>query len=57
MHGYIFGKDIKPQKINRTIEVTDIAPSVAYRLRIRSPNASVGEILEELFKVIILTYR
>ncbi len=44
-----FGSDIKPQKINRTIEATEIAPSVAYRLRIRAPNAAQGEILQELF--------
>ncbi|ULB33851.1 MULTISPECIES: alkaline phosphatase family protein [Proteiniphilum] len=44
-----FGSDIKPQRINRTIEATEIAPSVAYRLRIRAPNAAKGEILEELF--------
>ena len=44
-----FGKDIKPQKINRTIEVTEIAPSVSYRLRIRAPNAAEGDILKELF--------
>ncbi len=44
-----FGKDIKPQKINRTIEATEIAPSVSYRLRIRAPNAANGEILKELF--------
>jgi Arylsulfatase A and related enzymes len=44
-----FGSNIKPQKINRTIEATEIAPSVAYRLRIRAPNAAEGEILEELF--------
>ena len=44
-----FGHDIKPQKINRTIEATEIAPSVAYRLRIRAPNAAQGEILQELF--------
>ena len=44
-----FGGDIKPQNINRTIEATEIAPSVAYRLRIRAPNAAQGEILQELF--------
>ena len=44
-----FGKDIKPQKINRTIKATEIAPSVSYRLRIRAPNASDGEILREMF--------
>jgi hypothetical protein len=45
-----FGNDIKPQKIERTIEATEIAPSVAYRLRIRAPNAARGEILGELFR-------
>ena len=45
-----FGSDIKPQKIERTIDATEIAPSVAYRLRIRAPNAASGEILDELFR-------
>ncbi|MDY9918901.1 Type I phosphodiesterase / nucleotide pyrophosphatase [Proteiniphilum saccharofermentans] len=45
-----FGSDIKPQRIERTIEATEIAPSVAYRLRIRAPNAAEGEILQELFR-------
>jgi hypothetical protein len=44
-----FGNDIMPQKIERTIEATEIAPSVAYRLRIRAPNAAEGKILGELF--------
>lgn len=44
-----FGSDIKPERINRTIEATEIAPSVAYRLRIRAPNAAKGEILKELY--------
>jgi hypothetical protein len=44
-----FGSDIKPQRINRTIEATEIAPSVSYRLRIRAPNAAQGEILKELY--------
>lgn len=45
-----FGNDIKPQKINRTIDATEIAPSVAYRLRIRAPNAARGEILKEFIR-------
>lgn len=45
-----FGADVKPQRIERTIEATEIAPSVAYRLRIRAPNAAEGEILKELFR-------
>jgi hypothetical protein len=44
-----FGNNIKPQKINRTINATEIAPSVSYRLRIRAPNAAQGDILQELF--------
>ncbi len=44
-----FGNDIKPQRINRTIDATAIAPSVSYRLRIRAPNAAAGMILEELY--------
>lgn len=44
-----FGSDIKPQKIERTIDATEVIPSVAYRLRIRAPNAASGKILKELF--------
>lgn len=45
-----FGTDIKPQRIERTINATEIAPSVAYRLRIRAPNAAEGKVLSELFR-------
>ena len=44
-----FGSSIKPQKVERVIDATEIAPSVSHRLRIRAPNAAVGNILEELF--------
>ncbi len=44
-----FGNHIKPQKIYRTIEATEIAPSVAHRLRIRAPNAAQETVLKELF--------
>ncbi|MPN39662.1 hypothetical protein SDC9_187190 [bioreactor metagenome] len=44
-----FGSDIKPQRVERTIDATEIAPSVAYRLRIRAPNAAKAKILVELF--------
>ena len=44
-----FGQNIKPQRIYRTIEATEIAPSVAYRLRIRAPNAAKANILKELY--------
>lgn len=44
-----FGNNIKPQIINRTIEATEIAPSITHRLRIRAPNAASSTVLKELF--------
>ncbi|MDO5664632.1 MAG: alkaline phosphatase family protein [Bacteroidia bacterium] len=44
-----FGNNIKPQKIYRVIDATEIAPSVSHRLRVRAPNAAKANILEELF--------
>lgn len=44
-----FGNNIKPQKINRVVDATEIAPSVTHRLRIRAPNAAKANILRELF--------
>ncbi|MGI6073932.1 MAG: alkaline phosphatase family protein [Fermentimonas sp.] len=44
-----FGNKIKPQRVYRTIDATEIAPSVSYRLRIRAPNAAKGDILQELY--------
>lgn len=44
-----FGNNLKPQKVNRIIDATEIAPSVTHRLRIRAPNASKSPILKELF--------
>ncbi len=43
-----FGNGIKAAKIKRTIKATEIAPSVSYIMRIRSPNASKDEALSEL---------
>ena len=43
-----FGNSIKPQRIERTIDATEIAPSVSHRLRIRAPNAATGSILKEM---------
>lgn len=45
-----FGYDIKPQKINRTINAREIAPTVSHILRIRSPNASSANVLNELIR-------
>ena len=44
-----FGNNLKPQKVNRVIDATEIAPSVTHRLRIRAPNASNSKVLQELF--------
>jgi hypothetical protein len=35
--------------VNRTIDATEIAPTVSYRLRIRAPNAAKAEILKEFY--------
>lgn len=43
-----FGSDVKPSKIKRTIKATEIAPTVSYIMRIRSPNAAKDEALSEL---------
>jgi len=43
-----FGNDIKPAKVKRTIKATEIAPSVSYIMRIRSPNAAKEQPLSEL---------
>lgn len=42
------GNDIKPARIKRTIKATEIAPTVSYIMRIRSPNAAKEEVLSEL---------
>lgn len=44
-----FGNHVKPGIVNRTIDATEIAPTIAYRLRIRAPNAAKAEILEEFY--------
>ncbi|NLZ95393.1 MAG: alkaline phosphatase family protein, partial [Bacteroidales bacterium] len=44
-----FGNNLKPVKVNRVIDATEIAPSVTHRLRIRAPNASNNNVLQELF--------
>jgi predicted AlkP superfamily pyrophosphatase or phosphodiesterase len=44
-----FGNNLKPQKVNRVIDATEIAPSITHRLRIRAPSASSSKVLQELF--------
>ena len=43
-----FGNNIKAERIKRTIKATEIAPTVSYIMRIRSPNAAREEALSEL---------
>lgn len=43
-----FGNNIKPERIKRTIKATEIAPTVTYIMRIRSPNAAKEDPLPEL---------
>lgn len=43
-----FGNGIKAEKVKRTIKATEIAPTVSYIMRIRSPNAAKEEALSEL---------
>lgn len=38
--GFIMGPDVAPKTVEETIEATSIAPTVAGKLRIRSPNAA-----------------
>ncbi len=46
---FFLGHNIKPQKIVRTVDATEIAPSVSHRLRIRAPNGAKASVLKELF--------
>lgn len=42
------GKGIKPGKTNRTIGMTDIAPTIAALLRIQMPSGNIGEVITEI---------
>lgn len=46
---FFLGNNIKPSKIKRTIKATEIAPTISYIMRIRSPNATKDQVLPELF--------
>jgi len=45
-----FGWNIKPGKTNRQVYMTDIAPTLAAMLRIQMPNASIGEVIQEVVR-------
>ncbi len=42
------GKGIKPGKTNRTIGMTDIAPTIAALLRVQMPSGNIGEVITEI---------
>ncbi|HRN48168.1 MAG TPA: alkaline phosphatase family protein, partial [Niabella sp.] len=42
------GKGIKPGKTNRTVGMTDIAPTVAAILRVQMPSGCIGEVITEV---------
>lgn len=44
------GWGIQPGKTNRTIGMTDIAPTIAAMLRIQMPNGNVGNVIGEIIK-------
>jgi predicted AlkP superfamily pyrophosphatase or phosphodiesterase len=45
-----YGWKVKPSVIVRAIDITDVAPTIATMLNIASPNAAVGNPIEEIIK-------
>ena len=45
-----YGWNIQPGKINRSIFMTDIAPTICAMLHIQMPSGSIGHVIEELAK-------
>jgi arylsulfatase A-like enzyme len=45
-----FGWGIKPGKTTREVYMTDIAPTVAAMLEIQMPNATIGQVIDEVRK-------
>lgn len=45
-----YGWGIKKGKTNRTVYMTDIAPTLSALLKIQMPNGSVGHVIEEVLK-------
>jgi predicted AlkP superfamily pyrophosphatase or phosphodiesterase len=43
-----FGWNVKPGHLNREVYMTDIAPTLAAKLHIQMPNASIGKVIEEV---------
>ena len=47
---YIFGNNIPKENVFRTVKATEIAPTLAFIMRIRPPNASKDAPLQEFIK-------
>jgi predicted AlkP superfamily pyrophosphatase or phosphodiesterase len=45
-----YGYGIKPGKLNRTVYMTDIAPTLASLLQIQMPSGSIGHVIPEVLK-------
>jgi predicted AlkP superfamily pyrophosphatase or phosphodiesterase len=45
-----FGWNVKPGHLTREVYMTDIAPTIAAKLRIQMPNACTGKVIEEVAK-------
>ena len=47
---FIFGENIKKEQVRRTVKATEIAPTLSYLLRIRTPNGCKDLPLPEVFR-------
>lgn len=45
-----YGSGIKKQRVYRTINITDITPTLAQIFQIQQPNTCTGEVIKEVFK-------
>jgi predicted AlkP superfamily pyrophosphatase or phosphodiesterase len=45
-----FGWNVRPGKTNRTVNMTDIAPTIAAMLSVQMPSGSTGNVIEEVYK-------
>jgi len=45
-----YGWNVKPAVITRSIDMTDVAPTIAALMNIMVPNAATGKLIEELLK-------
>jgi predicted AlkP superfamily pyrophosphatase or phosphodiesterase len=49
-----YGWGIKQGKSNREVYMTDIAPTLAALLKIQMPNGSIGKVIEEVLKYLVI---